>query len=499
MNNFADSARVVSNLTTTENGAIALKSTRSALVDLFGSVGALRVKSTPEIRAMFNNAFQEDSLLATKLMFYARNIRGGLGERSTFRAMLRWLAEAYPEVVSKNLDLIPLFGRWDDLYTLVGTELEKPAFQLISKTINSDIHNMNIGQSVTLCAKWLKSANTSSKASCELGRLTAKNLGLSDRIYRKVLSRLRSYIQLTERKMSSNHWTEIDYSRVPSRAMKNYRKSFPKHDPIGFAKFMQDVEAGKVKINSATLYPYDILIGADLTHSKMMRINRDPVLEAQWKALPNYVDEGSNILVMADTSGSMSGLPMATSVGLAIYFAEHNTGAYKDLFLTFSESPSFVDLSGANSLHEKVSRVPSIVANTNLEKAFDLILGVAIQNNIPQDEMPKALIIISDMQFDAATEYRPAYYGQARISADTFHQSMEIKYHRAGYEMPQIVYWQVEERSKAFQVEHDKNGVVLVSGQGTSVFKSILQNAGKTPYQFMVETLSDPMYDCVKI
>lgn len=500
MNTFANSARNVSNITSTENGAVALRSTQSALVDLFATVGSLRVKSEADVRNAFDNALAEDKLLGTKLMFYARNIRGGLGERKTFRIMLKRLAESYPEVVRKNLHLIPLFGRFDDLYTLIGTKVETNMWNLISENLLADSFSMRNKGSVSLCAKWLKSINTSSAESQKLGKLTAKNLGFSEREYRKILSALRAYINLTEVKMSAKDWEEIDYSKVPSRAMKNYRKAFGKHDAEGFAKFITKVEKGEAKIHSATLFPYDIMRAGELRgYGSRFDFNYDAVLEAQWKALPNYVDEGSNILIMADTSASMNGVPIATAIGLAIYFAERNVGAYKDLFLTFSESPSFVDLSGAKTLKDKVARVPAIVANTDLEKAFDLILGVAIKNRINQDEMPKSLVVISDMQFDSATNTREYGYGRASVVKETFHESMERKFANAGYTMPSIVYWQVEERQKSFQVTHDKNGVILVSGQGTSVFKSILTNVGKTPWDFMYEALSDPQYDCVTI
>ena len=182
---------------------------------------------------------------------------------------------------------------------------------------------------------------------------------------------------------------------------------------------------------------------------------------------------------------------MATSIGLAIYFAERNKGAYKDLFLTFSESPSFVKLHGID-LKSKVECVPAIVANTNLEIAFDLILRTAIENHVSEEEMPKSLIIISDMQFDGATRS----YGDGY---QTFHKSMEDRYARAGYKMPTIIYWQVQDRRDSFQVEADKEGVLLVSGQSTSTFKTLLGHIGKTPYEYMLEVLNDPMYEKVVI
>jgi len=499
---FAKAARKQSNYTYTENAAVALKSTESALLDLFATVGAMRGKNADEISRAFEAAFNEDRLLATKLMFYARNIRGGLGERNTFRKMLYTLAVNQPEIVIKNIDLIPHFGRYDDLYALVGTKAEGAMWKFISETIQRDVTNMIDGNPVSLCAKWLKSVNTSSKESNRLGRLTAKNLGLEEMIYRRTLSGLRKYIKIVERYMSSGNWEGITYSQVPSRAMKNYRKAFAKHDEIRFLNFIGNVAEGKEEIKASTLYPYDILEAGNLHYNyrygsgnrHYFEIDNDAVLEAQWKALPNYVEGEHNILVMADTSGSMYGRPMATSIGLAIYFAERNRGAYKDLFLTFSARPEFINLKG-ETLAEKLSCVESIVANTNLEAAFDLILSVAVKNKISEDEMPKSLIIISDMHFDlATTDYR-----RGEFDKQTFHVSMMQKYEEAGYRMPTIIYWNVAQRESAFQVDAEDTNVILVSGQSTSTFKNVLGSVTRTPYEFMLETLNDPQYEMVKI
>ncbi len=478
-----------SNYTTTENGAIALKSTNSTLLDLFGEIGALRGRTENEIEAKFIKAFAEDKLLATKMAFYARDIRGGLGERRVFRVILKYLANVRPEIVIKNLYNIPFYGRWDDLYTLIGTPVEKSMWEFIKRQLQEDLESVANNKPVSLLGKWLKSVNTSSQESRVLGKLTAKNLGLSEKQYRKILSELRKYIDVVERKMTANEWDKINYSSVPSRAMTIYRNAFYRHDPNRFDEFIENVKQGKEKINSSTLYPYDILErmcdeGFDLAYIKY-----DPVLEEQWKALPNYIDGEHNVLVMADTSGSMIGRPMATSVGLAIYFAERNKGIWRNKFMTFSSEPSFVEIKG-DTLYEKLKCVPEIVGNTNLEAALKLILDTAIKHKLTQEDIPKSLIIISDMQFDEATED----YGKM-----TFYDTMKEIYNRAGYEIPNIVFWQVDSRRDSFQVTSEYKGVQLASGQSPSVFKSILNTIGKTPYEAMLEILNNPRYDYVVV
>jgi hypothetical protein len=321
-----------------------------------------------------------------------------------------------------------------------------------------------------------------------------------------MLSALREHIKITERYMSAKDWDEIAYSQVPSHAMKNYRKAFSKHDGERFGQYIESVTKGEAKIHSGTLYPYDILVAAGLTYNRFrgndhFTIKDDPVLEEQWKALPNYIKEGKNILVMSDTSGSMeamNGLPMAISISLAIYFAERNMGTYKNLFLTFSEHPEFIQLKG-KTLKEKVECVESIVANTDLEAAMDLILKVALDNHVSQEEMPEALVIISDLQFDAATSDSEYGYWNRATKKQTFHKSMENKFEQAGYKIPKIVYWQVSQRQVAIQAREDDENVMLVSGASTSTFKSIIDNIGKTPWESMLQILSDPIYDVVSI
>lgn len=490
---FLNALKQENNYTITERGAVALKSTNSALVDLFGQIGAMRKRHEKDIESAFAKAFAEDRLLATKMAFYARNIRGGLGERRAARVIFRYLANLYPDIIRKNIQYIPLFGRYDDLYEFVGTPVEEDMWQLIREQWDLDIENMRKGNPVSLLAKWLKSVNTSSEESNRLGKLTAKKLGLSEKEYRKTLSALRKYLDVTEVKMSSNQWSNINYAGVPSRAMSIYRNAFRRHDKKRFEEYTEDVISGKAKINSSTLFPYDIIEKMGLryvAYSRYMQLdNYDQILEEQWKALPNYIEGEHNILVMADTSGSMQGRPLATSVGLAIYFAERNKGVFKDTFMTFSSRPSLVQLKGS-TLYEKIQCIPAIIANTNLEKGMRLILDTAIRHNLSQEDMPKSLIVISDMEFDAAT---------CRTDRETFYETMKNMYYQHGYNIPNIVFWNVDSRHNNFQVTSEYRGVQLASGQSPSVFKSILQNIGKTPYEAMIDTLNDPMYDCITV
>ena len=318
MMSFADVMKKVGGFTRTENDAVALCTTGDACLDLFATIGSLREADKDRIHTLFAEAYKENPLFATKIVFYGRDIREGLGERKTFRILLSYMAQKHPETLVKNLDLIGVFGRYDDLYSLIDTPLEEAMWAAMKKQFEEDLRNLEQGNAISLLAKWIKTADASSENTRKLGILTAGKLGFSVYDFKRIVRRMRKHIGVVETLMSANRWDEIKYSAVPSRAMMIYRKAFMRHDEERFGEFVQKAATGEEKINSNALYPYDIV-------EKILYQGEDSqVLEAQWNQLPNYVEEGTNAIVMADVSGSMTGRPMATSIGLAIYFAERN-------------------------------------------------------------------------------------------------------------------------------------------------------------------------------
>ena len=449
------------------------------------------MRDTAEIERLFSMAFSEDPLLATKMAFYTRNIRGGLGERRIFKVILKYLSQLSPETVIKNFDAIALFGRYDDFYALVGTPIEEEMWHYLKNQLDSDLMNYEENEPISLLAKWLKSVNASSSETKYLGKLTATAFGYSEKTYRKILSKLRSYIDLTESKMSRNAWSDIVYSSVPSRAMSIYRSAFTAHDEESFNAYIAALEKGETKVNATTLYPYDIMekLGLNWQSKYFNFLNVDPVLEAQWQALPNYVEGEQDILVMADTSASMYGRPLCSSIGLALYFSERNKGPFKNVFMTFSSEPSLIELKG-KTLYDKVKCIPAIVENTNLDAAFNLILKVAVRNKLKVSELPKSLIVITDMEFDRGT---------TSMSSWTFYDGLAHDFAIHGYQIPNVIFWNVNSRHEVFQATSHYKGVQMASGQSPSVFKSILANIGKTPYEAMITVLNDPLYDCITL
>ena len=468
------------NNTKTFNGANAVKSTNSSLLDLYGVIGALRNRKEIEIENLFSKAFSEDRLLAMKLLFYARDVRGGLGERHVSRTIYKHLGNIHPCVLRKNLEHLSHYGRWDDLLVLLDTELCDDVIKIFEKQLIDDIQS----DMPSLLAKWLPSNNTSSQTTRKYAKTITMGLNWNAKKYRQTLSVLRKKIDVLEVKMSSCNWAEINYENVPSNAMNIYSKAFYNNDEERFRNYLEAVKTGDKKINASVLYPYNIT--EKILYSKT-DINSD-VLEQQWNSMPDFVlDNDKNVMVMADVSGSMAGRPMATAIGLAIYFAQRTKGAFANHFMTFSESPSIVQITG-DSLYEKVRMVLSSNwgMNTNLEKAFKIMLDTAIEKNIRQSELPETLIVVSDMQFDQSIQ---------RTNKDwTFYKKMKKMYKTHGYTIPEIVFWNVNSMSNVFQVSDNCEGVKLASGQSASVFKSILNSQTLTPYDFMLEVLNDDRY-----
>lgn len=480
---FSEAMKKQNNLTRTENGAVAIRSTGDACLDLFGTIGSLREADETRICRLFAEAYKENPLMATKIVFYGRDVRGGLGERETFRKIIKYMAEYHPEAIRPNLDLIGVYGRYDDLYCLIGTPVEEDMWQAMKKQFEEDLINLNDGNTVSLLAKWIKTADASSPKTRKLGILTAKKLGYRVYDFKRLVRKLRKHINITECLMSAGKWDEIKYSHVPSRAMMMYRGAFMRHDEDRYCEYIQSAINGKEKINSSTIYPYD-LIGIYLHGCQ-----EDKTIEAQWRQLPNYVEDGVNALVIADTSGSMYGRPLNTALGLAIYFAERNKGAYHNMWMSFSSNPNIHELKG-ETLYQKLGSIDRTdwMMSTNLKASFELVLEIALKNDVPKEDMPKSLIVISDMEID-----------DCENGDWTFYDEMKYKFEKYGYEIPNIVFWNVNSRHDVFHADATRRGVQLCSGQSTAIFKQLMQCIGMTPVEMMEKVINAERYEPITI
>jgi len=492
MNKLLEALQVDFNYTRTENGALTYRSTLDAVLDFYYHAPAKRGQNQ-EIIDLFMRAFAEDPVLALKALFYLRDVRNGQGERDSFRAVFTWLAQNYTNVFNALVPLVPEYGRWDDLTDLF---VDQPTVaQFVRATLFNDFDAYRKDGNISLLAKWMPSVNAG-KAAKKIGRKWAKALGLTEPQYRHLLSTLRGKLNLVETAMTSQQWNEIEYAHVPSRAALLYRKAFSKHDADRYVAYLEAVKAGKTKINAGTLYPYDLVrnystyfIGYDRSSRKI-----DETVEAQWKALPDYLaGSEENILVAADVSGSMftgaSMQPIDVSVSLAIYAAQRNHGAFKNVFMTFTDKPKLVSLSNNGTLLHHVMEVFRDVGyNTDIQRMFDVLLSTAVLRHVPVEDMPTKFFVISDMEFDSGN------VGGNRTNFEL----IKAKYARAGYPMPTLVFWNVASRGKQTPVTKDERGVYLVSGASPSIFTAALNTKAVTPTDLMKDVLNSNRYAAIE-
>ena len=482
------------NLTLTENGAATYVSTGSDCLDLFATIGALRRESDAEIVSRFVRAYTESPDTAMKLLFFARDIRGGLGERRVFRTIMNWLAANEPQSVKKNLQYVAEFGRFDDLLQLMGTPCEGEMLTLIRNQFAQDMAALKRGEDVSLLGKWLPSINASSEKTIELAKRTAKALGLSDAQYRKALVALRARIRIIENNLRERDYT-FDYEKQPSRALLKYRKAFLRNDKERYTRFLNSVATGEAKLNANNIAPYELIapyLGCYCDGSFMRAVSPEEkqALNATWASLPDFGDN-ENAIAVVDTSGSMywaqKPLPAAVALSLGLYFAEHNKGVFRNHFIEFSMRPQLIEIKG-DTFVDRLRYIASFneVANTNLDAVFDLILEAAVKNHASQEELPAKLIIISDMEFDACI---------GGASAINF-ENARGKYEACGYQLPQVVFWNVASRTRQQPVTLNEQGVTLVSGVTPRIF-SMMAEGAISPFAFMMKVLSSERYACI--
>lgn len=400
------------NESVTENGAVGYRTTGKALLDINFAVASLRSANEGEIVRRFQAAFLENKVLAMKWLFFARDVRGGLGERRLFRTAMKYIAKYEPEMARKVVGLIPEYGRYDDLWSLLDdNELRPYVVEFVSQQLTEDVANSRNRKPISLLGKWMPSANASSATTKRYAKILRNALEMKESEYRRTLSTLRRYTDVVEVKMSAKMWGEIDYEAVPSRANLIYNGAFLRNDEERRRAFLASLEKGEARINASTLFPYDIVHQYCSGGYGRTPKSYDATIEALWKNLPDLVQGCGNTIVVADGSGSMmsrvgssgvTALEVANS--LAIYFAERSSGEFKNKYITFSSRPQLVDFSRGQSLRDKISIAlgHSEISNTNIEAVFDLILNTAIRNNMRQEDIPANILIISDMEFDCA-------------------------------------------------------------------------------------------------
>jgi len=469
MNTFVNA--VVNQEARTTNGMKARKQTANPAVDLFFKIGASRGK---DIVPDFTAAYVQDPNVALRIVAWSRDARGGAGERQIFRDILKHLENTNIKAAIALMAKVPELGRWDDLLVVESTSLKQIAFGMIQEALNADNG---------LCAKWMPRKGN---IAVELREF----LGWSPKFYRK---RLVELTKVVEQNMCANAWDEINFSHVPSVASARYKKAFNRHT-TKYGEYVAALVKGdnpEVKVNASVAFPYDVLKGRINCYGVKFDKTELDLIQKQWEALPDYVGD-ANILPLVDVSGSMtcpagkntklSCLEVAVSLGL--YLADKNTGKFKDTFLTFSGNPELLHLKG--NINQKIDQMvkSTWAMDTNLHKAFAKILSVAVKGQVPQEEMPKMLLILSDMQFNACVEYD-----------DSAMQMIERSYEAAGYEVPKVVFWNLNAHDNV-PVKFDESGTALVSGFSPAIVKPLLSGDLETftPEAIMLKTVMVDRY-----
>ncbi len=471
------------NKTYTENGAVTNRSTGKDCLDLFAAIGALRSAGEQYVCTRFLKAYAEDPDLAMKIAFFARDVRGGLGERRVFRTILRWLAFHEKASAVRNLPFIAEYGRWDDVLVLLDTPCRKEALAQLKAQFDADMAALNGGGDVSLLGKWLPSVNASNAGTVRLAKTIARAFGLTDAAYRKALSALRARIRILENNLREKDYT-FDYAKQPSKAMFKYRKAFLRNDSERYGAFMAQVARGEATLHTGTLFPYEIV---EPFFSRSVSNEERAAIDATWNAQEDFTT-GENALVVIDGSGSMYNdaepKPAAVALSLGIYFAERNTGAFHNHFITFSEDPQLVEIKGGDILDRLLyCHDFNEVANTNIQKVFELILNAAVKNHVPQKDLPSTVYIISDMEFDWCTR---------DASLTNFEYAGRL-FARHGYKLPRLVFWNVQSRHEQQPVTVNDRGVALVSGCSPRVFSMVMEGQ-LDPWSFMLSVVDTERY-----
>lgn len=511
MNSFLDGLRNEDNYVLTENNAVALKRLENDVYQMFAVGGGYRTRSDEDCILLFKNAYEEDKTLALKCLFYLRDCRGGQGIRRFFRVCYHWLASYDTDAARRNMPYITEYGRFDDLYCLVDTPLESEMFLYMNSCFANALevldHPTKENAKAYFVFKWLKSENASSKETKRLANKTREAFCMTHREYRKLLSWGRNQVKVLERLMSDNSWEDIDFSKLPSKAGLQYRNAFERRSLIA-DKYKEFAMSKETKVNSDTLYPYEIVSkAADGAGNwsygfKSLSDTERAILEKYWDNLPDYLGgKPCKMMCVVDTSGSMcredAAAPINVAISLGMYCAERIGEPFKNHYISFSERPQLIKIEGIDFV-DKVRRIYSqnLCEDTNLEAVFDLLLKVAKRPETKVEDIPDTLVIISDMQINEATgSWRSWSAGVDEDNAQLTMDKIRVKWTKAGVKMPKLVYWNVDARGQANILDKGPD-VSFVSGFSPVIFESVL--TGKTGWDLCLAKLNSQRYEVIK-
>ena len=476
---FYEITEQILNRAFTENGDKAFKTTGSKCLDYFSLIGGMRFNLSEALN-LFMKSYFENPVLTIKILFYVRDIKAGLGERDLFRYTFNALANMYPDVARQLMKYVPEYGRYDDLLVCLETPIKKDVLKMIGDKLKEDVENKKNDKPISLLAKWLPSINTSSYGTKAMAAIIAEGLGMKKEEYRKTLSFLRKGI-IVENNLREKDYS-FEYEKLPGGALFKYRDAFYENDKKRYNEYIKNLSEGKTKGNTNTLCPYKVIRRLENYHKK----NELETLDAIWNNFDRS-EIASKTIVVRDGSGSMfdnctvSANSVATS--LAILFAEQLSGDFKNKFITFSSKPKLVEITG-KTIYDKYKNIikNDEVANTNIERVYELILKVYKSKGFKEEDALDRIVIISDMQFDQASNVRKSTF-----------ENFKVAFGKLGYKMPEIVFWNVRARSINFPTFNEM-GVKLISGASQKVINMVTNNESENAYEFMLKCLEK--YSC---
>ena len=501
----------------TWNNAVTNESTLNFNLDMFAYSSRDPKQDYEKNKNRFKNALIENDEIALANLLYTLDIRNGKGERALFKSYFYTLIEMNKDCAIQILPYIPELGRWDYVFEGIGTEIEENVYELIRAYLMMDIKNYNENKPVSLLAKWLPSIKTHNKKNYFAVKL-AKKLNLTEKEYRKILSKLRDRLNIVEKHITNKEYEKIEYISVPSKAMVKYKNLFFTKDEVRFKEFIEELKDSK-KTKYDNLFMNDFVkmyldnlmkIGINYFYEKTIKeayknsisdLIKDlslKELEDRQILLQRLKDEKNlinimwkkqtkigfdkNVLVVADTSASMRGTPFETAISLAIYISQNNKSEqWRNRFMIFSSDCVVYSYDKDSEFTDIIDGIPLIMTNTDIDKVFKKILNDSLEKKLPQlDEV----IIISDMEFDMV---------QDRKDMSNF-KYWKSEFAKHNYELPKIIFWNVAKNVGSFPVTKLDYGTCLVSGYSKNILKSIIDIENFDPIDVMLKTLEEKKY-----
>lgn len=310
--------------------------------------------------------------------------------------------------------------------------------------------------------------------------------------------------------------------KLSSKQQLRYTKFFNKKLAEMRDNYIQAVLRGEKKMNATVLNPIEIWHAYDTQDFRRSDVEYNASLEALWSMLPDRTSGNGKTLVIRDGSSSMlspigrssKATMLDAASAMTVYCAQSLTGAFKDKFITFSSKPKMLDMSDCKTLADKMNLLHHYgdITNTNLMAVFDLVLSVAVEHHLSQDEIPAYLMILSDMEFDFAVSMRSCYQYGVEYEKTALFDIIREKWEQAGYEIPTLIFWQLNGRRTIYPEVDSKNGIIYLSGFSTTElelvmagkFERFTEKNGKketeiiSPLEQLEMKLSDPRYDAVE-